>query len=291
MVDEDVDVPELAPKGKLLTLTTEEAIEQELAEFKVSSAQEGEKLGEVLKHYGLEDAAILSQSVNWAEQLVRWLTHPYLASLLLSLGFLGLIFEIQSPGWGVGGTVGLVCLGLFFGSHLLVNLAEWSEVLLFMAGVLLVLADLFFITGFGLLAVPGIVLMFAGVFLSLMGRSELWTWGTIGDVSRPLLLALVVTVVLAIVMVKNLPRTTTWNRLILQTEEKADAGYVASGGYGDLVGEQGVAFTPLRPGGTGLFGDRRLSVTAEGDFIEKDTPIRVTEVEGNRIVVRKSDQA
>jgi membrane-bound serine protease (ClpP class) len=113
----------------------------------------------------------------------------------------------------------------------------------------------------------------------------------VGDVSRPLLLALVVTVVLAIIMVKNLPRTSTWNRLILQTEEKANAGYVASRGYEDLVGEQGVAFTPLRPGGTGLFGDRRLSVTAEGDFIEKDTPIRVTEVEGNRIVVRRSEQA
>ena len=54
MVDEDVDVPELAPKGKLLTLTTEEAVAQKVAEYKVASTHEEEKLREVLKFYGLE---------------------------------------------------------------------------------------------------------------------------------------------------------------------------------------------------------------------------------------------
>ncbi len=290
MVDEDVDLPELAPKGKLLTLTTEEAVAQKIAEYKVVSTDEGEKLGEVLKFYGLEGVAVLHQSVNWAEQLVRWLTYPYVASLLLSLGFLGLIFEIQSPGWGVGGTVGLLCLGLFFGSHLLVQLADWSEVLLFLLGVLLVVADLFFITGFGVLGIPGVALMFASIFLSLMGRYELWTWGSASDAARPLLLAFVVTIVLAILVLRSLPRTSAWNRLVLQTEEKAEAGYRATSGYEDLVGAKGVAFTPLRPGGTGVFDGRRLSVATEGDFLEKDTPITVVEVEGNRIVVRKADQ-
>ena len=67
----------------------------------------------------------------------------------MTLGFLGLIFEIQSPGWGIGGTIGLICLGLFFGSHLLVNLADWSEILIFFIGIALILIDLFFVMGFG----------------------------------------------------------------------------------------------------------------------------------------------
>ncbi len=291
MVDEDVDVPGLAPKGKLLTLTTEEAVAQKVAEYKVAATQEEEKLREVLRFYGLEGAAVIHQSVNWAEQVVRWLTHPYVASLLLSLGFLGLIFEIQSPGWGVGGTIGLICLGFFFGSHLLVELADWSEVLLFLIGALLVVADLFFISGFGVLGIPGIALMFAGIFLSLMGRSELWTWGSVGEIAEPLLLSFVVTVVLAVLMLRSLPRTSAWSWLVLHTEEKAEEGYRATSGYEDLVGAKGVAFTPLRPGGTGVFEGRRLSVATEGDFIEKDTPITILEVEGNRIVVRKADEA
>jgi len=291
MVDEDVDIPGLAPKGKLLTLTTEEAVGQKLAEHKITSTRKAEKLTEVLRLYGLEDAAVLRQSVNWAEQAVRWLTHPYVASLMLTLGFLGLIFEIQSPGWGVGGTLALVCLGLFFGSHLIVKLAEWTEVFLFLIGVLLVLADLFFIVGFGVLGIPGITLMFAGIFLSLMGRFELWTWTSVGDAIRPLLFAFVVTAALAVVMLRSLPRSSTWRRIVLHAEERADAGYRATSAFENLIGAQGVAFTPLRPGGTGLINGRRLSVSTEGEFVEKETPITVVEVEGNRILVRKTDPA
>jgi membrane-bound serine protease (ClpP class) len=102
MVDEDVDIEGLAPKGKLLTLTTNEALEQGLAEHIITETNRSEQLVSVLKHYNLENANILRQTTNWTEVVVRWLTYPAVASLLMSLGFLGLIFEIQSPGWGVG---------------------------------------------------------------------------------------------------------------------------------------------------------------------------------------------
>ena len=185
MVDEDVDVEGLAPKGKLLTLTTEEAIENDIADHKISEKNESEKLIAVLKYYDLVQASVIHQSTNWAEQVVRYLTNPYLASLLMTLGFLGLIFEIQSPGWGIGGTIGLICLGLFFGSHLLVNLADWSEILIFLIGIALILLDLFFVMGFGLLAIPGAILVLTSLFLSLMGRYDLWTWDDINAALTP----------------------------------------------------------------------------------------------------------
>ncbi len=290
MVDEDVDIADLAPKGKLLTLTTSEAVEKKIAEFRISETGESEKLQALLSYYDLNGTRITHQSANWSEQVVRWLTHPYVASLLMSLGFLGLIFEIQSPGWGVGGTLGLICLGLFFGSHLLVKLADWTEVLLFLVGLILLLTDLFFVAGFGVLAIPGAVLMFAGMFLSLMGRPELWTWQSVGSGARPLLLALITTVVIACLMLKMLPRTSAWNWLVLHEEERSEAGYIATGQHDALVGKEGVAFTPLRPSGTGLIDGRRVNVAADGEFIEKDSPITVVEVEGNRIVVRKTEE-
>ncbi len=287
MVDEDVDIKDLAPKGKLLTLTTEEAVEHGIAEHKIAKKNESEKLIAVLKYYDLVQAHIIHQSTNWAEQAVRYLTHPYLASLLMTLGFLGLIFEIQSPGWGIGGTIGLVCLSLFFGSHLLVNLADWSEILLFFFGIALILIDLFFVVGFGLLAIPGAILILTSLFLSLMGRSELWTWSDINAVLMPLLMSLVLTGVLAIFILRSLPNSKMWRRLVLDIEEKSSDGYVAAP-YSDLLGASGTAFTDLRPGGTGLFDNRRISVSTEGDYLTKDTPITVVEVEGSRVIVRKT---
>ncbi len=289
MVDEDVDIEGLAPKGKLLTLTTDEAVEQGIAEHKITEAKRSEQLVAVLKHYNLEDANILRQTTNWTEVIVRWLTFPVVASLLMSLGFLGLIFEIQSPGWGIGGTLGLICLGLFFGSHLLVHLADWSEILLFLLGAILVFVDLFFIAGFGVLGIPGIGLMMVSLFLSLMGRTELWTWGSVSDALTPLLAALILTTLLAIIMIRALPRSAFWERVVLTTEEKASDGYRTSP-YEDLKGATGIALTDLRPGGTGEFNGRRVSVATEGRFLEKNTPIKVIEVEGSHVLVRKSDE-
>jgi membrane-bound serine protease (ClpP class) len=289
MVDEDVDVEGLAPKGKLLTLTTREAVEQKIAEFQIASITEGDKLDEVLKLLGLDESTVVRKDINWAEQAVRWLTHPMVASLLMSLGFLGLIFEFQSPGWGIGGTLALVCLGLFFGSHLIVKLASWSEVLLFVIGLTLVIGDLFFVAGFGLLALPGFAMMLVSIFLSLMGRIDLWTWDTAGLAVRPIMISLLFTVVIGGLMLKRLPRSAAWQKVVLNEKE---SGYQsAPSTYADLEGKSGKALTDLRPAGTAEFDGQRVSVTTEGGFLEESTHVKVVEVEGSRIVVRKTEPA
>lgn len=80
-----------------------------------------------------------------------------------------------------------------------------------------------------------------------------------------------------------------WRWLVLHADEKAEAGYVATGEHEVLLGKVGVAYTPLRPSGTGLIDGRRVNVAADGEFIERDSQITVVEVEGNRIVVRKTE--
>ncbi len=82
-----------------------------------------------------------------------------------------------------------------------------------------------------------------------------------------------------------------WKWLVLNADERTEAGYIATGSHDALTGKEGVACTPLRPSGTGLIDGRRVNVAADGEFIEKDSPIRVVEVEGNRIVVRKAEDA
>lgn len=86
-----------------------------------------------------------------------------------------------------------------------------------------------------------------------------------------------------------LPRTRIGKRLTLSTSETAEAGYVAQDiRERQLVGRTGVAISPLRPSGEARIDDQRYDVITSGEMIEKGTEIVVSEVSGNRIVVRKA---
>ena len=281
MVDEDVDIPDLSPKGKLLTLTTEEAIEHKMAEYTA------ETLDEVLALNELAGATIVRIRVNWAEQIVRFLTHPMVSSLLITIGFLGLVFEVKTPGWGIGGTVGLVALALFFGSHYLVYLADWWEPTLFILGAVLLLIEILYIPGFGMVGLLGLVLMMIGIFWSFLGH-----FPSAQDIEQTFVwvgVSIIATIVLSILILRTMPRTAFWNRLVLQREERVEEGFRSSPAeYEELAGASGVAVTLLRPVGTGLFGKRRLNVVSDGEYIPKGTAIRIVRVEGNRIVVEQA---
>ncbi len=292
MVDEDVDIPDLAPKGKLLTLTTEEALQYKIADHKVEKLDRDEKLQEVLGLYDLSGARIIRVETNWAEVLARFFTHPIVSSLLMSLGFLGLLFELRTPGWGVGGSVGLISLGLFFWSHYLVHLAGWEGPLLFAAGAIMLLIEVLYIPGFGLVGLAGIVSIMAGLFASLMGGVEYMTFWTMKEVSRAVTsmgLAFILSILVSILVLRSLPRISFWNKLILQAAEKTEEGFRSSPSeYEHLVGATGLALTMLRPAGTGTFSGRRLDVVSEGDYIEKHKVIKIIAVEGSKIVVRQA---
>jgi membrane-bound serine protease (ClpP class) len=108
MVDADVEIPDLIEKGKLLTLTTDEALKHKIAEFRANT------MAEVLNQVGLAGAEVRRASPNWAENFVRFITHPIVSSLLITIGMLGIILEIRTPGFGVPGVLGIGSLALFF---------------------------------------------------------------------------------------------------------------------------------------------------------------------------------
>ena len=90
--------------GKLISLTTDQALKYKIADG------EAENVNLVLNSIGYENVTIIDKGENWSEDIVRFLTNPVVASLLTTFGFLGILFELQSPGWGIPGFVGLTCL-------------------------------------------------------------------------------------------------------------------------------------------------------------------------------------
>ncbi len=279
MVDADVEVPGVIATGKLLTLTTEEAMQHKLADFRADT------LEAVLMVLELTGADVRTASQTWAETLVRFLTHPVITSLLMTLGILGIIVELRMPGFGVPGVVGVASLALFFWGHWLVRLAGWEELLLVGIGLVLLALEVFVVPGFGVTGILGLTALLSGLGLSVVGAGATWPviLTAMGSVALSLLLAIAASLVLLRVF-SHLP---FGRRLVLETELPANEG-VASAPESDRrwLGARGTAVSPLHPAGVARLDSERVDVVSDGEFIEAGEPIEVIRVDGNRIVVR-----
>jgi len=279
MVDPDIEVEGVVEAGKLLTLTTEEAV-------RIGYATEVEDLPALLQLLGEERAQVVTAEANWAERVVRFFSNPVVAPFLLTLGFLGLITEIKTPSFGMAGAAGLLSLSLFFGSHLIVGLAGLEDLIIFGVGLALLGVEVFLIPGFGLFGVIGAVGMVAGLYLALIGSLP-----TSADFTRAGLVLSTTVLLIAVsawVMIRSLPGSSRLAKsgiFLLQRTDRS-IGYESAARRGDLIGMVGKAITDLRPSGTGLFGDERIDVVSESEWITEGTPIKIVSAEGYRHLVR-----
>jgi membrane-bound serine protease (ClpP class) len=279
MVDADVAIPGVIEKGKLLTLTTTEALQHHVAQLKSNSVEA------LLQALDLSGAEIHAVSETWAETVVRFLTNPIVSSLLMTVGMLGIIIEIQSPGFGLPGLVGLSCLTLFLGGHWIVQLAGWEQVLLIGIGLLLIAVEVFVLPGFGVAGILGGLALLGGLGSSLVGAGA--TWEAIVTAVGRAALSLLLAILAGLALLRLFPRLPGGRRLILQTGLSSGAGYISEPeGDRRWLGHRGTVVSPLRPSGIAQLDGERVDVVSDGDFLEAGTLIEVIRVDGNRIVVR-----
>ena len=280
MVDADVAIPGLIEKGKLLTLTTDEALEHGVADFRANS------IDDVLSQIALSGAELRYSSPNWGERLVRLITHPIIASLLLSVAMLGILIEIRTPGFGVPGALGVASLGLLLGGHWIVQLVGWEELLLVSVGLTLLAVEIFVIPGFGVAGVAGFAALLAGLALGLVGHGA--TARTIAGAVGRTLFSMLAALAMGVVLLRFLPRLPFARRLVLETDLGAGGGDApAPERQKSWLGRVGRATTPLRPAGIAEIDTERVDVVSDGEMIEAGTMIVVSRVDGNRIVVRQ----
>ena len=280
----------VCPAGRLLTLTADEARRPGKDGQPLLSAGTAADLPAALELLSLPGHPVVEMQITSTEKIARLIAAA--APILMMLGFLGIYVEIKTPGFGLPGILGVLCLALFFWGHHIAGLAGMEDLALFAVGVVLILVEIFLIPGFGLPGVAGLVL----VFLSLVGAmtrivpggSWLPDWG---DVQLPIFktaLALVGTGAGALILGRFLPRSRLFGRLALSAATAASEGYVAAPDTSLLVGKTGMALTPLRPAGAARIDGRHVDVVTAGDFIDAGVPVRIVETHGNRIVVQKA---
>ena len=111
----------------------------------------------------LTDYDLQPIKMQWRERFVDFIANPNIAFLLISLGSLGLVFELMTPGAIGPGIAGIICLGLGFLA--LGNLPfNWAGIAFIALAVVLAVLEIF-VSGFGALGIGAVVSLIIGGLL------------------------------------------------------------------------------------------------------------------------------
>ncbi|TAM58857.1 nodulation protein NfeD [bacterium] len=272
MVDKQSPYPPYDAKGQILTLTADEAIKLHVADETATT------LEQVLSAEHLAGRTVRTAHYTLGERLARLATDPVISGLLLTIGFLGLLIEMQTL-HGIAGFIGIVSLGLFFGAHVLAGFSNELVVVLAVLGIVALLAELHVFPGHGLFGILGILLLAASVVLA-------FGVAFVGVAIQALSLAIVATAILYVLATRIYPQNAFFRRIIFSGAQGPE--YIASADFRGYLGADGVALSDLRPSGVAELKGRRLDVLTEGDYVPAGTPVHVQRVEGGRIFVTRA---
>ncbi|WP_243712907.1 NfeD family protein [Macrococcus carouselicus] len=195
---------------------------------------------------------------------------------LMSVIFLTAVAQLYAPRFTVFGFILILAsLGFVVLTGVTGDL-EMISVLLFTAGVVLMILELFVVG-----AVLGILgaLMVMGSFL-LIGEN-------ISRMAVFLAISLILTAIEWVIVVKFFKKKIPLFRNVILTDSTSkEAGYSSHDDRSHLVGQNALTLTPLRPSGIIVFDGKRIDAVSEGAFIEKDREVTIIFVEGTRVVVR-----
>lgn len=304
----------ISGRGKLVTLNSEQLMDFGVADFEVPYEQiapitdkEWDK-GRwspskllVFQEPSLKEIpnAMIINYQDWRVILFTILTHPVVASFLLIGLVVGFYIEINTPGFGIPGSIAVGCLALILLSNFASHAINWIEVLILVAGLILLALELFVIPGFGIVGILGIAFTMIGLLaLLLPGIGELnflslASLQLLGATFIKRLAWLLGGLLLSIVMIFLMTRFYShrffrFSKLVLKGEQEKEKGYVSGMKKEEMpsIGSYGKSVTPLRPYGKVHIGENLYDAVCSEDYLEKNQPIEVVKIEGNKVVVK-----
>lgn len=290
MVDPKIYVQGVSDTGSVLTLTVREAIALGFCEGEATS------IDEVLAMAGIENWEIAEFKPSGMEKLIQLLINPAVSGILIMLIIGGIYFELQSPGIGFPLAAALLAAILYFAPLYLEDVAANWQVILFIAGIVLVGIEIFAIPGFGIIGVAGITAVITGLTFGMIDKI-VFRFGSTGEGAREVVIAFTIVIVsmLAsfILSIWGSNKLFSSNRLLgnfaLQKMQNIDEGYIGvdSARQKSIKGAEGIAHTVLRPSGKIAIGDELYDAMAENGYIDRGAKVKVTRDEAGQVYVMK----
>ncbi|MEM9083635.1 MAG: ATP-dependent Clp protease proteolytic subunit [Planctomycetota bacterium] len=234
-------------------------------------------------------AAFMSSEIGW---IIR--------GLLIVVFLLALFVEMVTPGTGLGGTVAAIAFVALISPALLVGAHAWIAIVLVLAGLILILLELFVLPGFGLPAAAGGLCLILGLIASFAGAGQLFPGagnggtGGLTTAIATVFVSMFASLVLIYFMSRYWEVTPIAKGLILssptggpsdQQEEMLRVMDDVEADAPVTVGAIGIATGPLRPSGIAEFGGELIDVVSEDGFLEEGARVRVVNATKYRVAV------
>lgn len=238
----------------------------------------------------------MEDDMTFLDRLIQLLLNPLLQSIFMMMIIGGIFVEIRTPGIGLPLVTAIIGALLYFAPGYLGHLVSYWEILLFVAGLILIGIEIFVLPGFGVAGITGIVAVVLSLAFAMVDNIELFNWdGTLNlqPIIQPLgivIISAAAAVFGSVWLVKKLYATRSFDHIALRQEMKAEDGFTGVvSGLESLVGETVTVFTDMRPGGKVKTADGRiLEATLKfGGFASKGETLKVLSAEQGRVYCDK----
>ncbi|NOX35464.1 MAG: serine protease [Deltaproteobacteria bacterium] len=271
-------------KGELLTMDDVEAFDLGFSRKTVKD------LKEALLLSGYKSTDIVIVEASWSENFVKFL-QPFL-SILMIIGIGAIYLEIKAPGFGIPGIIGIICLGLVFFSQYLAGLADYTELLILVIGVLLLGVEVFVLPGFGVAGILGLVSIAAGLVLSFQGfvfpdPSLPWQGVLVMQNMARVLGSFLFAFFISFFMIRFvLPKFSKFVKGPYLETTLEDSHVDTTAELGLCPGDMGIAHSFLRPSGKIMVNNKKIDAITQGEFIDRGTPVVIDRIEQNHVIVK-----
>ncbi|HOO43030.1 MAG TPA: NfeD family protein [Bacteroidales bacterium] len=270
---------------KIVSLTTQEAVQIGF------SQGQAENISQVVDMMGYAHCEIHEYKETWLDKIIGFFLLPLVQGLLLMGIIGGVFFELKTPGVGFPLGLAVVCAIFYFSPLFLEGMVQYWEAIVLILGVILLFLEIFITPGFGVLGILGIVAVGVGLTFSMIDN---WVFEFEGPFPWKSLLTPVAVVSLSglaamstlLFSIHMLFPTRAFNHIALRQDLKTDEGFVGVPVLeGIQIGQEGVAFTDLRPAGKVTINGKWVEARAAVGYITKSTKVKVVRIEGGVIFV------
>lgn len=230
--------------------------------------------------------------ISWLDRLIQLLLNPLLQSIFMMMIIGGIFVEIRTPGIGLPLITAIVGALLYFAPAYLGHLATYWEILLFVAGLVLIGVEIFVLPGFGVCGISGIIAVILSLAFAMVDNAELFNWDgslNLELVMRPIGIVIIsasAAIFGSVWLVRKLYATRSFDHIALRQELRAEDGFTGViSGLDGLKGHKVTVFTDMRPSGKVKAEDGRiLEATLKfGGFAGKGEILTVVSAEQGRL--------